>query len=71
MHIRFTSSPILGPMQISKGQVLDLPADLAKQYVDDGLAETLTPEEVASLPRTGDVAGFFPAPAAKPKKGRR
>lgn len=66
MQIRITSELVQhGTVQFTRGQVLDLPEELAQQFVDAGDAEPVDLPAVRA-----SVAGFAP-PSPRAAKGRR
>ena len=70
MQIRITSALVQhGTVQFTRGQVLDLPAELAQQFLDAGDATEIPKVERAAmhraLHRTPSASGFAPASGRK------
>lgn len=66
MQIQITAPTFVrGNVQFEHGQVLNLPDELAQQFLEDGVAE---PAEIESV--VASIAGFVP-PSAKARKDPR
>lgn len=70
MQIRITAAVFeSGNIQFTRGQILDLPEELAQRFVDDGVAEAVPSAENAAMPRYATAVGFVP-PASRIKPGK-